>query len=189
MYISNFNPIYRENFSVIKKINSQKSNNQQINFGQKRDFDQIITNCTKKAFSCQVDRLSLGKKIIFEGPGQNFCTVEPGIFFKGPGPGKSEFKKLADKGIKVIINLKQEGSGAVKTNKNKAAKYGMEYYNIPFGHFENVTKKNFEKVDDVLKILNNSITAQKPVYLCCYDGKTRTGMLIAVYKIRKDHKG
>jgi|GEM_PF-6356668 len=177
-----------------RQVNNLQFNDcsDQLSFGQKNDLECRAINLAKfynegKGLSRIWDKAFKDNSIIFEGADRNFLQVSHGLY-RGPQPGEKGIQKLADKGIKVIINLKQDSEKRVKKYKNMAEKCGLDpedYHNLPFNHFDKPDKDNNKKIKEIFKIIEDAEEANKPVYIHCQHGEDRTGMIIAIYRVIK----
>ncbi|GAB4190911.1 MAG: hypothetical protein Tsb0015_12460 [Simkaniaceae bacterium] len=100
----------------------------------------------------------------------NFHSVCEG-FFRGGQPKEKGFDELSRMGIKTIINMR-----AVDSDR-KFLKKRFYYAHLGF----HPSKPSLDEVIAFLKIVTNK--ALHPIFLHCYFGADRTGMLCAVYRI------
>lgn len=109
----------------------------------------------------------------------NFARVNDRLY-RGGQPRKDGFKKLADLGVTTIINLRGEDERALsEESKVKAA--GMRYFNVPFKRHGRPTDAQIDQVLSLIDDKENGI-----VFIHCHQGRDRTGMLVALYRIKQD---
>jgi tyrosine-protein phosphatase SIW14 len=109
----------------------------------------------------------------------NFHRVNEKLY-RGGQPKRGGLKKLADLGIKTVVNLRGE-SDDTRAEEREARSMGMEYFNIPMS---NTGKPTDEQVRRVIEIIEEKEKA--PVFVHCRRGSDRTGAVIAVYRIKQD---
>jgi len=104
----------------------------------------------------------------------NFGRVNPN-YYRGAQPKGRDFADLATAGVKMVIDLAEEGDPAEEANAKSA---GMRFARIPMTTHESpgpVTIAHF------LALVNDP--ANQPVYVHCIGGKHRTGVMTAIYRI------
>ncbi|MGH7198705.1 MAG: fused DSP-PTPase phosphatase/NAD kinase-like protein [Candidatus Omnitrophota bacterium] len=113
---------------------------------------------------------------------KNFCEVKPG-FYRGGKPSLTDLEKLRGMGVNMIIDFTMANRQA---EREKARELGMNYVNIPwdtdtwmtwFYDYDRVAKKFFELIED---------PSNHPVYVHCFSGRDRTGMMVALYRMEKE---
>jgi uncharacterized protein (TIGR01244 family) len=102
----------------------------------------------------------------------NFATVEPGLH-RGGQPSSVGFRELARRGIKTVVNLRNDPR---PDDQSLVEAAGMVYINIPM----NAADVSPAQIDRALQHLQ---TAPRPIFLHCRRGRDRTGLEIAVYRI------
>jgi uncharacterized protein (TIGR01244 family) len=108
----------------------------------------------------------------------NFHAVNT-LIYRGGQPKPGGIKKLADLGIKTVINLRDDDERArLEEQEVKAA--GLVYYNRPLPRWDG---PNDQEIRELLSLLT---TSDKPVFVHCKRGADRTGVLIAIYRIEHD---
>lgn len=101
-------------------------------------------------------------------------------FYRGAQPSDGGIRKLAELGIKTIINLRGEDE-ITRADKREAEALGLRYVNIPMPELR---RPSDEEVERVLAIIN--ATEKQPVFVHCRHGRDRTGLIVAVYRIMHD---
>ena len=110
----------------------------------------------------------------------NFYRVNDTLF-RGGQPTPAGLKSLRRKGIKTIINLRDDDDRA-RAEQAEAVAEGFSYYNLPLGRYG---RPSDQQVAEILSIINAS--ANQPVFVHCHRGSDRTGTIVAIY--RMDHDG
>ncbi len=108
---------------------------------------------------------------------KNFGRVNDHIF-RGSQPDDEEYQQLALRGIKTVIDLREDAKIKARILSEKA---GLKYINLPLKAKQPPTK---EESDRFLMLVNDQ--ANWPVYVHCAGGRHRTGVLIAVYRMEID---
>jgi protein tyrosine/serine phosphatase len=104
----------------------------------------------------------------------NFGRVNPN-YYRGAQPKGRDFAELAAGGVKMVIDLAEEGDPDEEANAKKA---GMQFVRIPMTTHESpgpVTIARF------LTLVNEP--ANQPVYVHCMGGRHRTGVMTAIYRM------
>lgn len=110
---------------------------------------------------------------------RNFAKVNDQIF-RGGEPSLVGLQELGAMGVKVDINLREPG-GAADFERKEAEKLGMKYIDVPMSAFRAPTNAQVQKV---LSLLAQEKSG--PVFIHCWRGKDRTGIVIACYRIQHD---
>jgi protein tyrosine/serine phosphatase len=108
---------------------------------------------------------------------KNFGQMDDN-FYRGAQPSQSDYKALADFGIKTIIDLRSDFEPYAKSAAESA---GLKYYLIPMN---GISAPSNENVAQFLKIVNDPSTGK--FYVHCKAGIHRTGAMGAVYRITQD---
>jgi protein tyrosine/serine phosphatase len=109
----------------------------------------------------------------------NFYRVND-VLYRGGQPSDDGFKRLAQLGIKTVLDLRDDGERA-QAEELKARSAGLKYLNMPMGGF---LKPNDKRVAEVMSILSSA--EHQPVFVHCQRGSDRTGTIIAIYRIDYD---
>ena len=109
----------------------------------------------------------------------NFHQVNSQLY-RGAQPKSDGIKRLAQMGVKTIVNLR-EANGQARAEEAEARAAGLRYFNIPLREWGRPTD---EQVERVLRILNSS--ENQPVFVHCRLGADRTGLVVAIYRITHD---
>jgi tyrosine-protein phosphatase SIW14 len=109
----------------------------------------------------------------------NFHRVNEGVY-RGAQPKKEGLKRLAQLGIKTILNLRDDDAMAEREG-SEARAGGLQYFNVSL---KRAGRPSDEQVERALAIINSP--ANQPVFVHCKLGADRTGTIIAVYRISHD---
>jgi len=117
-----------------------------------------------------------------EAPGvPNFHQVNQQVF-RGAQPTKEGWNSLAKLGVKVVIDLRQDKEGGehlISAEAKAVQEAGMRYVNVPL---KGIVAPSDDQIAKILIILNGP----DPVFVHCRQGKDRTGVVIACYRIAHD---
>lgn len=106
-----------------------------------------------------------------EGTLENFVEFAPGLF-RGRQPDRAGLKRLAELGVKTIINLRSSNNDELDMTG-----LGMRYVRIPINAF-------FTNDGQIVAFLR--VATDKdflPAFVHCQHGSDRTGMMVAAYRI------
>lgn len=103
---------------------------------------------------------------------------ESKYLYKGDPPSTKELKKLKEKGIKTLINVR---TNPMPKLERKARRLGMHYFQVKTGAFLSPGR---EEIDDFLEIVKNP--NYRSFYVFCMGGRDRSGFYSAVYKVAVD---
>src|SRR5579883_2579096 len=109
----------------------------------------------------------------------NFHKVNDNLY-RGGQPSREGFQSLAKLGVKTVVDLRIP-DGQSNAEKKLVESLGMRYIHIPLHGGETPTQSDIDRAFAVL--LDQ---AQWPVFVHCREGKDRTGMIIACYRISHD---
>lgn len=101
-------------------------------------------------------------------------------FYRGSKPSESQYKELADLGIKTVIDLRLNSKKKNEEIESLLNKYNIKFVSIPLHPSIPPTKKQTETF---FSIINNPKMA--PVYVHCTHGQDRTGIMSALYRVEK----
>lgn len=106
----------------------------------------------------------------------NFGQIDEN-YYRGAQPQPSDYKSLADLGIKTIIDLRNDPTDYEKAD---AEAVGIKYINLPMSGWK--TPEDAD-IAQFLKIANDPATGK--FYVHCKAGIHRTGITAAIYRMTK----
>ena len=116
-----------------------------------------------------------------QNPLPNFITVNEQIL-RGGQPTDDGFHKLAERGVKTVIDLRWTDEHDIPREKQVVETAGMRFISVPM---HGLSAPTLEQVSKVLSVLEDS--ASWPVFVHCRRGSDRTGTVLACYRIAHDH--
>lgn len=141
-------------------------------------FDHFQEYLFKKAFRklalwlcSKLEKFSFLDRKILKDDLSNFSKISSALY-RGGQPLGNGFYKLKSLGIKTVVNLR-----VVDTDFLHTESAGLIHVHISF-------KPHIPRDIDVIRFLQiMKNTDFSPVYLHCYHGSDRTGMMCAIYRI------
>lgn len=125
-------------------------------------------------------KIALLAAILTSAPGvPNFHKVNDSLY-RGGQPSEKGFESLKNLGIKTVLDLRIPDHQS-NWEKRRVESLGMRYIHLPLHGGETPTQRD---IDRAFAILLDS--AQWPVFVHCREGKDRTGMIVACYRISHD---
>ena len=116
-----------------------------------------------------------------ENPVPNLQIVNEQVL-RGGQPSDDGFKKLAERGVKTVIDLRSLDEHSIPHEKQIVEADGMRFVSIPM---KGIGAPSLEQVSKVLSVLGDSDSW--PVFVHCRRGSDRTGTVLACYRIVHDH--
>lgn len=107
----------------------------------------------------------------------NFGQMDEHLY-RGEQPNEEDYKALADLGIKVIVDLRNDPRPFAKQATEAA---GMRYVNIPMSDKK---RPSDTQIEQFLALTQNK--SEGPFYIHCKGGRHRTGVMGAVYRYTYD---
>ena len=122
------------------------------------------------AFAWEQSAIGAGKDSQAAIP--RFQAVVPGLYRSGQ-PTPAGFRFLKWRGIKTVINLREE-----QDEWELVEKLGMKYVHIPLNAWDPVS-------DDAIRTFFRAVNdpANQPVLVHCQRGTERTGIMVGFYRI------
>ena len=109
-------------------------------------------------------------------PAGNFHLVSDGIYRSGR-PDEAGIQVLAQMGVKTIIDLENDDD-AVALEQGWAQAAGIGFISQPMN---GLADPNDDQVNQTLAEIDDP--ANRPVLVHCLQGKDRTGLIIALYRV------
>jgi tyrosine-protein phosphatase SIW14 len=109
----------------------------------------------------------------------NFHKVSDTLY-RGAQPLNGAARKLAELGVKTVINLRGEAEQTEQERKEAEAA-GLHYFSVPMPGLS--APADYE-VARVMAIIDNP--ENQPVFIHCQRGSDRTGTIGAIYRISHD---
>jgi protein-tyrosine phosphatase len=106
----------------------------------------------------------------------NFHQVN-GWLFRGAQPGVDGFAQLKEQKIKTVVALRWR-KWHVAREREIVTNLGMNFYNLPLNYWTLPTKRDVEQFLEIIDDEKNY-----PVFVHCFHGADRTGVLIAMFRI------
>ena len=110
----------------------------------------------------------------------NFKIVNDRIL-RGGQPSDDGFKKLAERGVKTVVDLRWVEHN-IPREKQIVEADGMRFISVPM---KGLSAPSLKQMTKVLGILEDS--NRWPVFIHCRRGADRTGTVLACYRISHDH--
>ncbi|MEI8344988.1 MAG: tyrosine-protein phosphatase [Candidatus Omnitrophota bacterium] len=108
----------------------------------------------------------------------NFHVVAPGLM-RGSQPSEAAIKTLRDHcGVRTVLSLRQD-RGSIQWEQKIVEALGMTYISVPM---DSGQRQPVDKIEGCLRILRDP--SRQPVFVHCQQGKDRTGMVIAAYRMQ-----
>lgn len=111
----------------------------------------------------------------------NFKIVNDRIL-RGGQPSDDGFKKLAERGVKTVVDLRWINEHSIPHEKEIVEADGMRFISVPMKGLSAPTQEQMTKVLSILEDSNSW-----PVFIHCRRGSDRTGTVLACYRISHDH--
>ena len=111
----------------------------------------------------------------------NFNMVNDQVL-RGGQPSDDGFKKLAERGVKTVVDLRWIDEHSIAHEKQVVEADGMRFVSVPM---RGIGAPTPEQVSQALSVLGDSNSW--PVFVHCRRGSDRTGTVLACYRIAHDH--
>ena len=100
--------------------------------------------------------------------------------FRGGQPRETGIGKLRELGITTVINLRG-ASDRTRAEDREVRALGLNYFNVPL---PNWGRPQHSRVARILDLINAPENGR--VFIHCKDGVDRTGMIVAIYRMKHD---
>lgn len=121
----------------------------------------------------------------------NFHRVDADLY-RGGRPRPSAFPKLAEFGIRTIINLEEpeyaerEKAAVEALNQDLSPEQRIDFISFPIDPTEIAAEGiPHEALQELFRLIQQ---ARKPVFIHCFYGKDRTGTIVAIYRMLRREK-
>ena len=109
----------------------------------------------------------------------NFHPVNARLF-RGGQPSVAAWPKLAALGITTVIDLRRESEHSTAAEAKAVEAAGMGYVSFPMNGF---ATPSAEQIEELLTLIETGDT----VFVHCKVGMDRTGVVVAAYRIAREH--
>jgi len=109
-----------------------------------------------------------------------FAEVKPNLY-RGGQPTLEGMRELSQRGVKTIISLRPANeypSADQRVEEAYAAANGITLRRVPI-----LLDPDQEQIDEAIRLIQ---AAEGPVFVHCYYGSERTGVIIGSYRVRVD---
>ena len=100
--------------------------------------------------------------------------------FRGGQPRDGGISKLHDLGINTVINLRGT-SDRTRAEEKEVRALGLNYFNVPL---PNWARPQHTRVERILELIDAPENGR--VFIHCKEGIDRTGMIVAIYRMKHD---
>lgn len=100
--------------------------------------------------------------------------------FRGGQPLDGGISKLHDLSINTVINLRG-ASDRTRAEEKEVRALGLNYFNVPL---PNWARPQHTRVERILELVNAPENGR--VFIHCKEGVDRTGMIVAIYRMKHD---
>lgn len=108
----------------------------------------------------------------------NACEQAPGIYTGAAPTTAADFAELRRLQIHNVIDMRKFRPHDSRRERERVTQQGLVYHSVPIGFFP--TKSGSPEC--VLRLLADC--SRHPVYIHCQLGRDRTGLIIALYRVR-----
>jgi tyrosine-protein phosphatase SIW14 len=135
----------------------------------------VAYHSAKSSTAALATEHTIARKLAVEGVA-NLGEVSPTLY-RGAQPTREGFRKLADMGIRIVVDLRER---KLEVERRQVTKLGMRFVAIPWNcfHPEDTDMARFLRL-----LLDNR---GKKVFVHCQTGDDRTGMMIAAYRMAEE---
>lgn len=152
----------------------------------------LVTN----SFTCFLVGLSVSAWATDNlGPIANFHKVDDNIYRGARPTGSASYHFLKQIGVKTIINLegdatqelfpgwgKGKTAASIATEREEATRANLNFIHKPLRELPARSREFRERIEEVLQIMSEP--SNQPVFIHCLHGADRTGVIIALYRVK-----
>lgn len=114
---------------------------------------------------------------------RRFAVVEPGVLYRSAQPKVDQLRRVVEReGIRTIAIVRAGDSDRVLAEKEFAAEHGLRIVHIPI---ESRARLTDDWIDTFFATVDDP--ANRPVLVHCSAGRHRTGLLCALYRMRRQN--
>jgi protein tyrosine phosphatase (PTP) superfamily phosphohydrolase (DUF442 family) len=110
----------------------------------------------------------------------NFGKVEDNLW-RGARPTDAGLQKLADMGVKTIVNFENDET-AVNHEQSWAVAHGIKFVTVPLSV---ITPPSMDHINQWIGTAEDP--TNRPLYFHCMQGRDRTGVACFTYRVHHDH--
>jgi protein tyrosine/serine phosphatase len=100
--------------------------------------------------------------------------------YRGAQPREGGICRLRELGINTIVNLRGPSENTI-AEETEARALGLNYYNVALPNWGRPEDSHIARVLEIIDTPENG-----KVFIHCKDGVDRTGMIVAIYRMRHD---
>lgn len=100
--------------------------------------------------------------------------------YRGGQPDEDGFKQLYQGGVRCVISFRWRKS-INDWEREVCERIGLKFYSIPLNYTTVPRAKHIEQFFNLLDEIDN-----RTVFIHCYHGSDRTGLMVGIYRIARD---
>ncbi|MFA7336931.1 MAG: dual specificity protein phosphatase family protein [Candidatus Obscuribacterales bacterium] len=109
-------------------------------------------------------------------PINNFHQVSP-LLYRGGQPNEKGFVALSEMAVKTVVSLRWR-KRRVESERLIVERLGMRFVSIPLNYWTLPSQAHVKELLDIIDDQTNH-----PVFIHCFHGADRTGVMVAMYRI------
>jgi protein tyrosine/serine phosphatase len=98
--------------------------------------------------------------------------------YRGGQPEELDLEHLRELGVSTIIDLRREDIGTRRSERASAEALGLQFLDFPFYGVFGAEQEFLEKI-----LVQMARTGEGGVYVHCKNGRDRTSLLVALYRV------
>ena len=130
--------------------------------------------------------LALGQKLPSNPPSNQdlprFYEVVKNKIFRSAQPSDHGLQELPAKGIKTVLDLRNEDPQQIASEGQKVKALGMNFISIPLSGFFAPSEQNMNRIQELMH--DESL---QPMLIHCQHGQDRTGLVVGLYRVFTEH--